>query len=286
MATLYMMVGVSGSGKSTYAKSLGCQIFSSDMIRKELYGDEAIQKDPNKVFRILHGRVVECLRAGNSCVFDATNLNRKKRAAFLKQIENIKDVRKVCIVIATPHWVCGERDEERARTVGAEVICRQISQFQIPTKEEGWDNIYFYREETYPINLLIPKKEIPHDCAPHHLESIQEHSKMVYQALLDGFPGSLNKNLMVAAKYHDIGKFYTKEPHKKYPERSTYYSHENWSTYLFICSDEFTYEAAMLIAFHMEPFKQDGGQLKFLPEELKGDLNILNFCDNFGRIKG
>lgn len=286
MATLYMMVGISGSGKSTYAATLGRPIFSSDRVRKELYGDEAIQGDPNKIFRILHERILGRLRMGYSCVFDATNLNRKKRVAFLREVSKITGVRKECIVMATPHWICEERDEERLRTVGPKVICRQISQFQIPTLKEGWDFIYVHREKTYPIQLVIPKKDIPHDCAPFHLESIQRHGELTYQALMDGFPLSVDKDLIAAARYHDIGKFYTKAQHKKNPKRSTYYTHESWSTYLFMCSDQYTYEAAVLIAFHMEPYKQDGGAAaQYLPDNLKEKLNILHFCDDFGRIK-
>ena len=47
MTTLYMMVGLPASGKSTYAKLLAEEvdgiIVSSDAIRKEWYGDENIQ---------------------------------------------------------------------------------------------------------------------------------------------------------------------------------------------------------------------------------------------------
>lgn len=285
MATLYMMVGISGSGKSTYAATLGYPVFSSDGVRKELYGDESVQTDPDKVFRILHQRAIACLRRGCSCVFDATNLNRKKRVAFLREVSKIDGVRKECIVMATPHWLCGERVEERERTIAPEVICRQISQFQIPTLKEGWDFIYVHREKTYPIQLVIPKTNIPHDCAPFHLESIQEHGELTYQALMDEFPLSVDKDLITAVRYHDIGKFYTKEWSKKDPNRAIFYSHENWSTYLFMCSDQYTYEAAILIAFHMEPYKSNGGAVQYLSESLKEKLNILHLCDGFGRIK-
>lgn len=54
MPTFYMMCGLPGSGKSTQAKKmaekLNASIFSSDAIRKEKYGDEAIQGNPNKIF--------------------------------------------------------------------------------------------------------------------------------------------------------------------------------------------------------------------------------------------
>lgn len=67
MNKLFMMIGIPASGKTSLAeqiaKSEGAEIVSSDSIRKELYGDESIQGDSNKVFRILQDRVVKGLNA-------------------------------------------------------------------------------------------------------------------------------------------------------------------------------------------------------------------------------
>ena len=52
--TLYMMVGVPGSGKSFIAKGLNCPIVSSDAIRKELYGSEDDQSHNGEVFNEVH----------------------------------------------------------------------------------------------------------------------------------------------------------------------------------------------------------------------------------------
>ena len=72
MANLYMMCGVSGSGKSTwadaYAKVYHAQVFSSDTIRAELFGDENNQKHNSQVFDILHERVHSALIQGKDCV--------------------------------------------------------------------------------------------------------------------------------------------------------------------------------------------------------------------------
>ena len=50
-----MLVGIPGSGKSTFAKTMITKYakhITSDCIRKELWGDESSQQDNNKVFSV------------------------------------------------------------------------------------------------------------------------------------------------------------------------------------------------------------------------------------------
>lgn len=56
---LIMLVGIPGSGKSTYADKLVKDnpeiiVHSSDKLREELYGDSSIQGDNGKLFEELH----------------------------------------------------------------------------------------------------------------------------------------------------------------------------------------------------------------------------------------
>ena len=85
MTKLILLVGVPGSGKTTYAKRLVRETpntthVSSDAIRKELYGDESVQQNPRIVFEVMHKRTIEFLKAGANVVFDATNLTKRDRA--------------------------------------------------------------------------------------------------------------------------------------------------------------------------------------------------------------
>lgn len=75
--TFYMMVGVPGSGKSTYARQIpDATVLSSDDIRAEIGADGGDKKMHKQVFTILHERVKEALSAGNDVVYDATNLRQ------------------------------------------------------------------------------------------------------------------------------------------------------------------------------------------------------------------
>jgi predicted kinase len=96
----FMLVGLPASGKSTYAEELANQynanIHASDSIREELSGDINNQNINDLVFKTLHSRVKEDLTNGKSCIYDATNINYKRRMAFLNELNKIP-----CINILT-----------------------------------------------------------------------------------------------------------------------------------------------------------------------------------------
>ena len=72
------MVGLPYSGKSYFVnkyKAENDEYISSDDIRKELYGDESDQTNPNKVFEIMYKRTCKALSENKSVWYDATNLN-------------------------------------------------------------------------------------------------------------------------------------------------------------------------------------------------------------------
>ena len=304
MGLLVMLIGVSGCGKSSFARDFSegyddTEVFSSDAIRKEVFGDENDQTHNNEVFSILHKRIISSLKKGKVCIYDATNLNRKRRMTFLHSISDIP-CEKFCAVFATPFEVCIERDRKRERSVGAEVIRRQISQFQLPIKEEGWDGIKFLYEKDKSIykNLLdyIPKEEVPHDCSPWHVESIQSHLRRV---LIEACKERADWTMSLAARYHDIGKFYTKSfwnsKTKTNGEKAHYYGHENWSAYLVLSSydcataGELTgayFYAVELIALHMELYKKNSSILEVLPKDEVEDLKLLKKYDILGSVRG
>ncbi len=143
MVSLIVLVGIPGCGKSTYAQSLKNEdtiVLSSDLIRKELFNDEQNQGKNTLVFDTLFDRAVENLRKGRNVVIDATNIIKNDRAKLLDNFKDLNILRKA-IVIHTPIEICIERDLNRTRNVGEEVILRMANDFEMPTKEEGFDEI-------------------------------------------------------------------------------------------------------------------------------------------------
>jgi predicted kinase len=84
-------VGISGSGKSRWIKSLegqGYVVISPDDIRRELTGNISDQTRNKEVFPLAFQRSVDALNAGKNVIFDATNVasfHRKQMLDHMKQ---------------------------------------------------------------------------------------------------------------------------------------------------------------------------------------------------------
>lgn len=127
--TLYVLIGIPGSGKSTFCKDLKLPVVSTDSIRYQMFGDEADQSNPEQVFFRAYGMVSVCLHCGSDVVFDATSTTEWSRKTLLTKMKNcIGEFRKVAILFMTPVEECKRRNASRQRVVPEDVIDRQYIQ--------------------------------------------------------------------------------------------------------------------------------------------------------------
>lgn len=148
MSVLTVLVGLPGSGKSTYVaknKQPNEVVLSSDMIRKELLSGEEDQSNNKLVFATLYARARDFLSQGQDVIIDATNISYFERRRVLQNFADMQLVRRA-VVLETPIEVCVERDEKRERTVGRDVIEKYARRYQKPRRSEGFDEIVFIKQ--------------------------------------------------------------------------------------------------------------------------------------------
>lgn len=299
MGKLYFMCGLPGSGKSTYAEKLkedGVIIHSSDAIREE-FGDVSDQSKNEEVFKILHRRIKDDLRDGKSVCYDATNLSRKRRVAFIRELKNIP-CEKICVLVATPFEKCLLQNLERERSVPREVLDRMIRSFQIPCKQEGFDEVIihypneewkeYYGDPSRYINELRNFDQRNH----HHTLTLGDHMKKAGNYILAQNIGKWN-DVVYAAYTHDIGKVDTKEfkNGKGEPtEEAHYFNHHGLGSYksLFFGypSDANKMYVSLLIELHMKPYlewkqseKARQKDLDMFGEDIIADVELLHQAD-------
>ena len=274
--TLIMLVGLAGSGKSTYAKNYGegYVIHASDDLRKTMFGDvNEHSKDGNaKLFPELHKRIKNDLRNNMNVIYDATNINRKLRMAFLQEIKNIP-CHKTCIVIATPYYICLSNNKKRDREVPESAIKRMYMNYQPPHKSEGWDDIkivYSCDEDDisdFTLDTLYNHAtgiDYINQGNKHHSLTLGEHCRKSAKYILEHYPK--NRFLHLAALLHDEGKVFTMTAVNSKGERDGnchYYQHHCVGAY-----DSIFYlynlgyhvndiiHVATLIYFHMCPYRE------------------------------
>ena len=137
--TLYLMVGISGSGKSTYAKELAKTVngdyLSSDSTRLKLFGDESNQDNNDIVFNVLYNALALSLAMGRDSILDTTGLTTQIRQPAI-QIARKYNAKIVAVCFKTDVKIAKERNSKRDRQVPDNVIDRQYKILEYPTLDE------------------------------------------------------------------------------------------------------------------------------------------------------
>ena len=258
---LYIMIGLSGSGKSSIAKGIvqnnpGTIIVSSDAIREELTGKVEDQSKNEEVFKIFHKRIREGLENKYNVIADATNITMKSRRAILLNVRGL-DVHKIAYFVPKPFNQCKKDNLHREHPVPEEVLDKQIRKFQIPFEQEGFDEciLYTFHKENRlnEINMFDQMKEY-NQQNPHHTMSLGKHCKNTYDLFSrKGHPTKYN----IAALLHDYGKLFCKTIDEA--GVAHFYGHESIGSYLVlenmaeVCWKD-VMDVCFLINYHMMPF--------------------------------
>ena len=150
MSTLYITVGLPGSGKSTYVKNFikdkDVEYLSSDELRA-IYGkDETDQSVTSIVFGHIKRKVDESLKDGKNVLVDATSVNRKERSDYINTAKKY-GAKVVAIVFKMDRQGLIERNKKRGEQGGREVptfvIDKMLAKYEDPSYDEGIDVIIY-----------------------------------------------------------------------------------------------------------------------------------------------
>ncbi|MBY8843611.1 polynucleotide kinase-phosphatase [Streptomyces sp. SP2-10] len=164
--SLVVLVGASGSGKSTFARKhfKPTEVISSDFCRGLVSDDENDQSATRDAFDVLHYIAGKRLAAGRRTVVDATSVQQDSRRQLI-ELARKYDVLPIAIVLDVPEEVCAERNA--ARTDRADmprrVIQRHIRELRRSLRHlerEGFRKVHVLRgvEETEHATVVTEKR--------------------------------------------------------------------------------------------------------------------------------
>ena len=153
--TLYITVGLPGSGKSTYAKEFikGKEIeyLSSDSLRAVFGKSEEDQTVTPLVFGHIKKKVDEFLKDGKNVMVDATSVNHKERSDYINTAKKY-GAKVVAIVFKMDRQGLIDRNKKRGeqggRVVPDWVIDKMLAKFEEPSYNEGIDVMIYVWKTT------------------------------------------------------------------------------------------------------------------------------------------
>ena len=152
MAKLIMLIGIQGSGKTTYSKKLmeeyNAKVISTDRVRQTCIGIE--EKD---VFPTVYKLCAEEIKQNHNVILDATHITPKVRKRSFDALDQYEiQYEKVAVYLNTPIEECLRRVEIRNKDpkelfIPLEVIESYGKNLIPPSKEEGFDEIIVIKSD-------------------------------------------------------------------------------------------------------------------------------------------
>ena len=157
MSKVEVLVGLPGSGKSTFVNSVFGEdpssvfVYSTDdyiedvaRIKGKTY-NESFKDNISAATKFMDGTLVEVLKLSGRVVWDQTNMSSKKRRGILSRFP--KSYRKVCWCIAPPRtaeeWAELDRRlaSREGKTIPHHIIESMADSYVEPELDEGFDYI-------------------------------------------------------------------------------------------------------------------------------------------------
>jgi protein phosphatase len=171
--SLVVLVGVTGSGKSTFAGRhfRPTEVISSDFCRGLVSDDQNDQSATADAFDVLHFIAGKRLAAGRLTVIDATSVQQAARQPLI-ELARRHHVLAVAIVLDMPEATCAARNVARPdRAFGPHVLRQQQAQLRRGVRglrREGFHRVFVLRGEAEVDEAVIEREPLWNDRRTDH----------------------------------------------------------------------------------------------------------------------
>jgi tRNA uridine 5-carbamoylmethylation protein Kti12 len=157
MKTLYVMVGLPGTGKSTLVNSLirdGVFVYSTDALIEEWSAaagwnyNIGFDTYIRKATKQMDADLLIAIDENRDIIWDQTNLSSKKRKAIVSRVP--KDYKKECHAIKMPSGDSQKEDWEfrlgnrPGKTIPKFILESMMQVYTLPNPGEGFGSVIFY----------------------------------------------------------------------------------------------------------------------------------------------
>jgi len=171
--SLVVLVGISGSGKSTFAGAhfAPTEVLSSDFCRALVSDDENDQAATADAFEVLDFIAAKRLAAGRLTVIDATSVQAAARQSLVALAKR-HHVLAVAIVLDLPESICAARNAARPdRAFGARVLRQQHDQLRRGLRglrREGFHRVHVLSSPDEIAAAVIEREPLWNDLRAEH----------------------------------------------------------------------------------------------------------------------
>lgn len=182
---LVVLVGASGSGKSTWAdeRFRRSEIVSSDLLRSVVGSGEHDLEATADAFAALDLIVAARLRRGLTTVIDTLGTDAARRGGW-REAARAAGMRAIVVHFATPAALCRRRNRARDRPVPANALTAQLKRVASAVEEvasEGWDEVVRVDPDTAPQSVAAQDAATVDD-EPQGLRFVLQLSRFPWDA--------------------------------------------------------------------------------------------------------